>query len=87
MHANHACTLNFAIFPSCRYHGEKLDRHAPSSKKQRVSRDVIISTVYDKPEEEQDTVLRRAPPRTIKYREAVKFLRGGVQKPDSSHKH
>ena len=66
-----------------RYHGEKLDRRAPSSKKQRASRDVIVSTVYDKPEEEKDTIFRTAPSRTIKYREAVKFRSGGVLKPDS----
>lgn len=66
------------------YYGEKLIRHAPEAKRKRkATRDVIISTVYDKPEEEENTVLRTAPSRTIKYRQEVKFVAGASLKPDS----
>lgn len=67
------------------YYGEKLIRHAPEAKRRRkATRDVIISTVYDKPEEEESTVLRTAPPRTIKYRQEVKFVAGASLRPDST---
>ena len=62
------------------YRGEKLNRDVPAAKKRQATKDVVISTVYDRPDEEQDTPLRSAPPRTIKYRETVKFRDGGVLK-------
>ena len=43
-------------------------------------KDVIISTIYDKPEEVQSTILRSAPPSTLKHRAAVSFRRGGLLK-------
>ena len=69
------CTRGLNDYSS--YRGEKLIRHAPRTQKRplRATRDVVISTVYDRLEEE-DTVLRSAPSRTIKYREGVKFVAG-----------
>lgn len=67
-----------------RYRGEKLNKFVSSSSKRRkCMKDVIISTVYDTPEEIEDTVLRTGPPSTLKHRSA-KFLGGGVlySKPD-----
>ncbi len=67
------------------YRGEKLES-LPVRKRhrQQASKDVIISTVYDKPEEEESTPYRTAPVRTIKYRESVKFKGGGVLKGEDS---
>lgn len=58
-----------------------------SSPKRRKAKDVIISTVYDNPEEEEDTVLRTAPPTVLKHRAAnpgqkVKFWKGGTLEAD-----
>lgn len=65
-----------------RYRGEKLDRTAPSAKRKRATRDVVISTVYDRPSEQEDTVLRSAPSTTLKYRatgnKSVQFCKGEV---------
>ena len=63
-------------FISHSYHGEKLDITAISSRKRRhrSTRDVLISTVYDQPNELADTTLRSAPPTTIKYRQQVKSM-------------
>ncbi len=60
-----------------RYRGERLDRKQGSLKKQRLMRDVIISTVYDKPVEVPSTILRHAPPTTLKHRSVV-FKEGGL---------
>jgi len=60
-----------------RYRGEKLDRMQGSSKKQKLMKDVIISTVYDKPVEHTSTILRSAPPTVLKHR-SVAFKEGGV---------
>lgn len=38
-------------------------------KKQKLSRDVLISTVYDKPMEHLDTELQSAPSTSLKYRQ------------------
>ena len=48
----------------------------------RPTKEVLISTIYDKPDEEQDTVLRRAPTTTLKFRD--KFVSGGLLPRDSS---
>lgn len=61
-----------------RYRGEKLDRNLPAAKRRKATRDVIISTIYDKQSEQEDTVLRTAPSTTLKYRDQVQFLRGEV---------
>lgn len=62
-----------------------MDRHAPLSKRRKRTQDVIISTIYDKPAEEEDTVLRSTPATVLKYRpEHVRFLEGGVLKPDKT---
>ena len=55
----------------CRYHGEKLDRTGTGGtrKKQKLTRDVLISTVYDKPMEQFDTELQSAPSTSLKYRQ------------------
>lgn len=59
----------------CRYRGEKLNRYVSSPKRRKAAKDVIISTVYDRPEEVKDSVPRTAPPTVLKHRQ-VKFLRG-----------
>ena len=51
-----------------RYRGDKLLIPTSGSKKVLKTKDVLISTVYDKPEEEIDTLARRAPTMTLKYR-------------------
>lgn len=62
------------------YRGEKLERHArASTNKRKLMKDVIISTVYDKPEEVPSTILRSAPPTTLKHR-TVSFQTGGILK-------
>ena len=60
-----------------RYRGEKLSRLQGSAKKQKLMKDVIISTVYDKPLEHSSTLLRSAPPTVLKHR-SVAFKEGGV---------
>lgn len=77
------------FLPPCSYHGEVLDRHILSAKRKKMAstRDVIISTVYDRPDELKDTVLRSAPANTLKYTgpyiRQVQFLTGGLlNKPD-----
>ncbi|XP_071993127.1 G patch domain-containing protein 3 [Engystomops pustulosus] len=56
--------------PKCKYglgyHGEKLSTYCPKRKNPKP----FISTVYDKPREEDlgDTLLRRQPPTTLKHR-------------------
>lgn len=45
-------------------------------------KDVIISTVYDRPEEEESTILRTAPPSVLKHRE-VRFMEGGLLRPNT----
>ena len=62
---------------SLSYRGQKLDRLV-GKRKRPLTRDVVISTVYDRPREEEDTVLRKAPVTTLKYRE---FRTGGVLNP------
>ena len=59
-----------------------------------MAKDVIISTVYDKPEEEEDTILRTAPLTVLKHRATswptrglhkqggVKFSKGGTLEAD-----
>lgn len=71
------------------YHGEAVMRSGcgPATKKPRSSKETIISTIYDKQDEELSTPLRTAPPRTIKYREPVKFTEGGILKELCAHKH
>ena len=56
-----------------RYRGEKLDRTAVSASKRRrrATKDVIISTVYDRVEEEEDTILRSGPPTLLKHRQQI----------------
>ena len=71
-----------------RYRGEKLDRSSVPKQK-RSRKDAIISTVYDKPDEEEDTILRTAPPTVIKHRThdaagGMKFCGGGVFKAGST---
>ena len=70
------CSPAYIDFISHSYHGEKLDITAISSRKRRhrSTRDVLISTVYDQPNELADTTLRSAPPTTIKYRQQVKSM-------------
>ena len=54
-----------------RYHGEKLDRTGTGGthKKQKLTRDVLISTVYDEPMEQLNTELQSAPSTSLKYRQ------------------
>ena len=70
---------------TCSYHGEKLDRNFPPAKRRKATRDVMISTIYDRQSEQEDTVLRTAPSTTLKFRNTtalnqVQFLRGEVLK-------
>lgn len=39
------------------------------NRRKRKTKDTLISTVYDKPEEEVDSPSRRAQPTTLKYRQ------------------
>ncbi len=64
--------VNCFIFFFFSYRGEKLDR---VQRKRPLTRDVLISTVYDKPCEKEATVLRSAPVGTLKYRD---FRTGGI---------
>ena len=66
----------------CSYHGEPLllSGCGPVTKKSKPSREAIISTIYDKREEEKNTPLRTAPPRTIKYRDPIRFTEVGSLK-------
>ena len=64
--------------PHCKrglgYRGEKLDMMANSSqklKKQKLTKDCLISTVYDKPVEHVDTELQSAPSTSLKYRQKI----------------
>jgi len=82
----HQLIIICPLLKLCSYRGEKLDRHVPAAKKHQATKDVVISTIYDRPDEEQDTPLRRAPPRTIKYRETVKFQDGVQQRDIQSNK-
>lgn len=59
----------------------------PVTKKPRSSRETIISTIYDKCDEEETTPLRTAPPRTIKYRNPIRFTEGGILKDACTFKH
>uniref|UniRef100_H3ATH3 G-patch domain containing 3 n=1 Tax=Latimeria chalumnae TaxID=7897 RepID=H3ATH3_LATCH len=65
--------------PKCRrglgYHGEKLQTFV--GKKRRREAEVVISTIYDQPEEidRGDSLLRRQPPTSMKYRPEVTFVR------------
>jgi len=58
----------------CRYRGEKLDMTGAGGqkhKKQKLTKDCVISTVYDKPTEHVDTELQSAPPTSLKYRQKL----------------
>ena len=76
------------------YHGEKLNRNIPPAKRRKATKDVLISTIYDRLSEQEDTVLRTAPSTTLKYRTTtaaalnqVQFLKGEVlQTPSDSDK-
>lgn len=76
------------------YRGEKLNRNIPPAKRRKATKDVLISTIYDRPSEQEDTVLRTAPSTTLKYRTTtaaalnqVQFLKGEVlQTPSDSDK-
>eukprot|EP00062_Callorhinchus_milii_P010183 gi/632954751/ref/XP_007893127.1/ PREDICTED: G patch domain-containing protein 3 [Callorhinchus milii] len=67
--------------PKCKrglgYHGEKLQRYQPAKRLRRETSH-IISTIYDQPEsiDQGDTLLRRQPVTSMKYREDVAFVKG-----------
>ena len=75
------------------YRGERLDRSVSSAKRRKATKDVLISTIYDRPSEQEDTVLRSAPSTTLKYRTApvramnqvTVFLKGEVLKTPSDN--
>lgn len=64
-------------FPKCKrglgYYGEKLERHV---KRPRAERDVIISTVYDKLEGQEDPLFQSPGPDKLKYIRGVNFVYG-----------
>lgn len=45
-------------------------------------KDVVISTVYDQPEEQESTVLRTAPPTVLKHRQQIQFTGGTMLEPN-----
>ncbi|XP_013379646.1 G patch domain-containing protein 3 [Lingula anatina] len=57
------------------YHGEKLIRYG--FKRPRAEKQVIISTIYDNPEDTDpaEPLLRRKNPHSLKYREPVNFTK------------
>ncbi|XP_041069341.1 G patch domain-containing protein 3 [Carcharodon carcharias] len=67
--------------PKCKrgfgYHGERIQNFQPVKKACRQTKH-LISTVYDQPEEmdQGDTLLRRQPVISMKYREDMKFVKG-----------
>uniref|UniRef100_UPI00398F0E59 G patch domain-containing protein 3 n=1 Tax=Pristiophorus japonicus TaxID=55135 RepID=UPI00398F0E59 len=67
--------------PKCKrgfgYHGERIQNFQPVKKPRQQTRH-LISTVYDQPEEmdQGDTLLRRRPVISMKYREDVMFVKG-----------
>ncbi|XP_072357078.1 G patch domain-containing protein 3 isoform X1 [Scyliorhinus torazame] len=67
--------------PKCKrgfgYHGERIQNFQPVKKVRRQTKH-LISTVYDQPEEmdQGDTLLRRQPVISMKYREDMKFVKG-----------
>ncbi|XP_032900991.1 G patch domain-containing protein 3 [Amblyraja radiata] len=71
--------------PKCKrgfgYHGERIQNFLPIKKFCRQPRH-LISTVYDQPEEidQGDTLLRRQPVTSMKYREDVKFIKAKNRK-------
>ena len=81
------------------YRGEKLDRFPSAHKRKKLMKDVLISTVYDEPEEVEDTQLRSGPSTTLKHRttyhhqqpqhaqhrDTVQFLGAGTLKPSQPH--
>lgn len=60
------------------YYGEKLERHV---KRKRVDRDVVISTIFDTPNEKRSTLFQSAGPFTLKYCNKVEFV---PQKPKTT---
>lgn len=82
--------MYFCVLSIYSYRGEKLNRSIPSAKRRKATKDVLISTIYDRPSEQEDTVLRTGPPSTLKYRtmpaaalNQVQFLKGEVLKTSS----
>ena len=49
-----------------------------AAKRRKGEREVIISTVYDRAPKEADTLLRKAPITTLKYRARVDFNKGAT---------
>lgn len=64
------------------YHGEKLVRNVVNPKVKQGQRQVVISTVYDKPDQRDLTepLLRSREPDSMKWRDEVKFVRSSVTK-------
>ena len=61
------------------YYGEKLSNDpGTSSRKRRADKEVIISSIYDDPEDTDPTepLLRSRGPYHLKYRAEVKFKKG-----------
>ncbi|EDO41134.1 predicted protein [Nematostella vectensis] len=53
------------------YYGEKLNRHV---KRTRATRDVVIATVFDNPEERSTELYESTGPHAVKYRDSVSFV-------------
>jgi len=64
-------TVTISFTELCRYRGEKLEMTGQKHKKQKLTKDCLISTVYDKPTEHVDTELQSAPPTSLKYRQKL----------------
>ena len=64
-------------FPKCKrglgYYGEKLQRHV---KRPRAEKDVIIATIYDEPDSQEDNLFESWGPNKLKYVNSVDFVRG-----------
>ena len=76
-----------SVCDSYRYYGQKLSRdpkRLSAKRPKRGEREVMISTVYDRKHEEEDTLLRSAPQTTLKYRDKVVFKKGSTLHQTSS---
>lgn len=73
--------------PKCKrglgYYGEKLQRHV---KRPKAERNVIISTIFDEPDNNEENVFESWGPDKLKYVNNVDFVRGKSHPQQSSSK-
>lgn len=75
-----AILLLYCPFLLCRYRGQRISRDPAvlAAKRRKGEREVMISTVYDQGPDKADTLLRKAPTTTLKYRARMEFSKGGT---------